>query len=314
MLVGAVLAAAPAPLRAQGAGVEVGRYFQGADWTTVKVGLERPLLGPLAIALYGTHFRAASDTGERLWGAGADLSLFREGQGPYVVGGLGGGFATQSAHDWWGSWSAGAGYQLVPLSFLAVSAEARWRELTPNAREGLEVSIRLGGVFGGRRRTAPAEEAAPTRDGTGAANAPLPLATVGRLSDAATLADSVVGTAAGVMGTAYRLGGTTADGFDCSGLIQYAYGRVGVVLPRTSAEQARVGEQVPRRLAELRPGDILTFSNTGGPVTHVGLYVGDGRFIHSATGGVQLSLLSPDDAYGKWWWARWVGARRLLGG
>jgi len=336
MLAGAVLAAAPVALEAQGAGVEVGRYFQGADWTIFRVGIERPLLGPLAIGLYGTHLRAASDTGERLWGAGADLSLFRERrQGPYVVGGLGGGFATQSAHDFWGSWSAGVGYQLVPLSFLALSAEARWRELTPGARDGLEVSLRLGGLFGGGpRRTEPGgpsvpagpavgpvrsrvmeESGAPAEDTVALpAGAPVPLATAGRLSDAATLADSVVGTAAAVMGTAYRLGGTTTGGFDCSGLIQYAYGRYGVVLPRTSAEQARIGEQVSRRLTDLRPGDILTFSNSGGRVTHVGLYVGDGHFIHSATAGVQLSLLSPDDPYGKWWWARWLGARRVVGG
>jgi cell wall-associated NlpC family hydrolase len=340
MVVGAALAAAPAAVHAQGAGVEVGHYLQGDDWTVFKVGIDRPLLGPLAIGLYGTHFRAASDTGERLWGAGADLSLFREGrQGPYVIGGLGGGFATQSAHDFWGSWSAGAGYQLVPLSFLALSAEARWRELTPGARGGLEVSLRLGGLFGGGpRQTAPGGSppvaanrpggsvlprgpdtagalAADTVASPGApAAAPVPLATVGRLSDAATLADSVVGTVAAAMGTAYRLGGTTTDGFDCSGLIQYAYGRYGVILPRTSAEQARAGEQIARRLPDLRPGDILTFSNAGGRVTHVGLYVGDGHFIHSATRGVQLSLLSPDDPYGKWWWARWVGARRVVGG
>ena len=118
-------------------------------------------------------------------------------------------------------------------------------------------------------------------------------------------------TAALKMGTAYRLGGTTGDGFDCSGLIQYAYAQHGIVLPRTSSEQAKAGEEVERKIEALRRGDILTFSNSGVPVTHVGLYVGDGRFVHSATGGVQLSLLSPNDPYGKWWWARWVGARRV---
>jgi cell wall-associated NlpC family hydrolase len=49
-------------------------------------------------------------------------------------------------------------------------------------------------------------------------------------------------------------------------------------------------------------------------VTHVGLYVGDGRFIHSVSKGVRLSLLSPDDPYGKWWYTRWVGARRVITG
>jgi len=64
--------------------------------------------------------------------------------------------------------------------------------------------------------------------------------------------------------------------------------------------------------AMLLPGDVLTFSNKGGPVTHVGLYVGDRRFIHSATRGVQVSTLSEDDPYGRWWYRRWVGVRRIL--
>jgi cell wall-associated NlpC family hydrolase len=301
-LVGIALVATPAVARAQGAGVEVGRYFEGADWTTFRAGLERPLLGPLSVTLYGTHLRAASDSGERLWGVGGDLALFRDaGQGPYVVGGLGGGFATQSAKTLWGSWSAGAGFQVVPFPVLSFAAEARWRELTPGARSGVEVSLRLGAVFG-RRNSPPAP----------AAEAGVPLATAGRFGTAATLADSVVESAAAEMGTAYRLGGATSGGFDCSGLIQYAYAQHGIALPRTSAEQAEVGSAVARRIEALRPGDILTFSNSGGPVTHVGLYVGDGRFVHSATRGVQLSALSPDDPYGKWWWARWVGARRVV--
>jgi cell wall-associated NlpC family hydrolase len=308
-----VLLAGPEALRAQGAGIEVGRYFQGVDWTTFRVGLERPLLGPLSLLLYGTHLRAASDTGERLWGVGGDLALFRSAeQGPYLVGGVGGGVATQSAKTLWGSWSAGAGFQVVPLPVLSLATEVRWRELTPGARSGVELSFRLGAVFGRRRAAEPGGETTTTRYGGRTSAAPVPLATAGRFAVAATLADSVVQTAAASMGTAYRLGGTTSEGFDCSGLIQYAYARHGITLPRTSAEQARAGTAVGRRIEALRPGDILTFSNSGGPVTHVGLYVGDGQFVHSATRGVQLSELSPDDPYGKWWWARWVGARRIV--
>lgn len=319
-----VLAAIPAVVAtpglgaAQGVGVEVGRYFEGADWTTFRAGLERPLLGPLSVTLYGTHLRAASDTGERLWGVGGDLALFRDArQGPYLVGGLGGGVATQSAKTLWGSWSAGAGFQVLPFPVLSVAAEARWRELTPRARSGVEVSFRLGAVFGrGFSPPPPGAGAAPaTYSGAEPSTrspAATPLATAGRFATAATLTDSVVESAAAEMGTAYRLGGTTSEGFDCSGLIQYAYAQHGITLPRTSAEQARAGNPVDRRLEALRAGDILTFSSSGGPVTHVGLYVGDGRFVHSASRGVQLSALSPDDPYGKWWWARWVGARRVV--
>jgi cell wall-associated NlpC family hydrolase len=116
------------------------------------------------------------------------------------------------------------------------------------------------------------------------------------------------------MGRPYRFGGTGADGtgFDCSGLIQYAYGSIGVTLPRRSVDQAREGREVPRNPSMLRPGDVLTFSNKGGPVTHVGLYMGERRFIHSATRGVQVSTLSEDDPYGRWWYRRWVGVRRIL--
>src|ERR687890_443046 len=102
------------------------------------------------------------------------------------------------------------------------------------------------------------------------------------------------------------------EGFDCSGLIQFAFGKHGITLPRRSTDQARKGGKVDRKLDRLKPGDLLTFSNRGGPVTHVGLYVGGGRFIHSATKGVQISTLSAVDPYGRWWYKRWVGVRRLI--
>ncbi len=81
-------------------------------------------------------------------------------------------------------------------------------------------------------------------------------------------------------------------------------------------EQARAGYEVGRDLDALAPGDILTFADTPGrtdQVTHVGLYLGDGRFIHSANGGVQVSVLSQSDSTSNWWFDRWVGARRVSG-
>jgi cell wall-associated NlpC family hydrolase len=117
------------------------------------------------------------------------------------------------------------------------------------------------------------------------------------------------------MGRPYRFGGTGEEGggFDCSGLIQHAYAQHGITLPRTSREQAKEGRPVSRRLASLEAGDLLTFSNRGGRVSHVGLYIGDGRFIHSASRGVQISVLSGEDPYGRWWYKRWVGVRRIIG-
>jgi cell wall-associated NlpC family hydrolase len=129
-----------------------------------------------------------------------------------------------------------------------------------------------------------------------------------------TLTDSIIATATEAMGRPYAFGGTGADGegFDCSGLIQYAYGKHGITLPRRSTDQAREGRKIDRELKRLAAADILTFSNRGGQVTHVGLYMGAGRFIHSASSGVQVSTLSAEDPYGRWWYKRWVGVRRIV--
>jgi cell wall-associated NlpC family hydrolase len=128
------------------------------------------------------------------------------------------------------------------------------------------------------------------------------------------LREAVIASARRAMGRPYSWGGTGEDGggFDCSGLIQHAYGQHGIALPRTSAEQAKEGKAVARKLGALAAGDLLTFSNRGGPVSHVGLYIGEGRFIHSASRGVQISVLSDDDPYGRWWFKRWVGVRRII--
>jgi cell wall-associated NlpC family hydrolase len=126
---------------------------------------------------------------------------------------------------------------------------------------------------------------------------------------------TVVNAALAAMGTPYSWGGSDSNGFDCSGLIRFAYQQAGISLPRQSAEQAATGTPVDRDPAALLPGDILAFATSGsGAASHVGLYLGEGRFIHSATGGVQVSVLSASDPYGRWWVQRWVGARRVVGG
>lgn len=134
--------------------------------------------------------------------------------------------------------------------------------------------------------------------------------------ESAGLAAAQVALAA--LGTPYQWGSVGgrqgALGFDCSGLIWHAFARQGVTLPRVSREQARAGFAVPRSLNALEPGDLLAFARVpGGPVEHVGLYVGAGRFVHSSgwDGGVVVSRLAPRDPRGRWWWRRWVGARRV---
>jgi cell wall-associated NlpC family hydrolase len=234
-----------------------------------------------------------------------------------VVGGLG------SPHDrsfssLWGSWSGGAGYQLYPASALGVGVELRWREMSLDARDGLELSAGLSLRLGGGSRRKPAPAAPPPMPGDAGVPSRGAEASPGSegapATSAVALRQAVIRTASDAMGRPYEWGGTGEDGagFDCSGLIQHAYAAHGIALPRTSAAQAREGEAVSRKVGALAPGDLLTFSNRGGRVTHVGLYLGDGRFIHSASRGVQVSVLSDDDPYGRWWYRRWVGARRII--
>jgi cell wall-associated NlpC family hydrolase len=126
-------------------------------------------------------------------------------------------------------------------------------------------------------------------------------------------AGDVVQTAIEALGTPYVWGGTEDNGFDCSGLIQYAYGQHGIRLPRRSGDQAHAGAEVTPVVQALRPGDILLFSaRPGAGVSHIGMYVGELKFIHSSSRGVKLSRLEPTDPEGAYWLDRWVGARRVL--
>ena len=300
------------PALAQGPGFEVGRLLAEADRTVFRLGFTHPIWGPLGSNLHGTLMQADPPIGN-FWGAGADLSLFRGGNsGLYLVGGLSGGVAPGYDQLGWYSWSAGVGYELFPFSPISLSAETRWRVLHPSRHDGLELSLRLGFHRGGS--SVPASRPRSTANPTPPSETETRRAAEsgGASVSAAELLSGVIRTATDAMGTPYRWGGTGTDGFDCSGLIRYAYQQHGITLPRRSVDQAREGTAVTKSVDSLVPGDILTFSNQRGRITHVGLYVGESKFIHSASKGVQLSVLSPDDVYGKWWYQRWVGARRIV--
>ena len=107
------------------------------------------------------------------------------------------------------------------------------------------------------------------------------------------------------MGRPYRFGGTTPDGFDCSGLVQYVYAVAGVRLPRTTVEQYRTGEHV--KLRELEPGDLLFYRIDGG--NHVVIYVGDGRGVHAPKPGRAVTVAEIDQP---WWRERLHTARSLI--
>lgn len=108
------------------------------------------------------------------------------------------------------------------------------------------------------------------------------------------------------LGSPYKWSGTTTKGFDCSGYTSWVFNKLGIDLPHTSKGQATVGESVSKD--QLRPGDLVFFNTDGKGISHVGVYVGDGKFYHSATDkGVIITKMS-DSYYTK----RYVTARRVL--
>ncbi|MBG8729903.1 peptidoglycan endopeptidase [Neisseria meningitidis] len=122
-------------------------------------------------------------------------------------------------------------------------------------------------------------------------------------------ADELIGNAMGLLGIAYRYGGTSVStGFDCSGFMQHIFKRaMGINLPRTSAEQARMGTPVAR--SELQPGDMVFFRTLGGSrISHVGLYIGNNRFIHAPRTGKNIEITSLSHKY---WSGKYAFARRV---
>ncbi len=310
------------PAAAQGPGFQLGYLFTDPSATTYRLGTTARITGPLGADMHATVIDGRSPMGN-LWGLGADLSLFRSGKpGLYALGGFEGGVVTRGKETFWGSWSAGLGYEVFPLKGLSLAAEGRYRAVGPGGFDGVEIGIRLGLD---RHSRSPAPAASATEGSTRLATASPPtdaapeaeairsdLGRSGVPVERASLISSVVQTALDVMGMPYRWGDEGEEGFDCSGLIRYAFGRHGIILPRSSAEQAREGEEIGKNLDALRAGDVLTFATRGSQISHVGLYLGNGKFIHSARKGVQISVLSPDDVSGRWWFKRWRGARRVI--
>jgi len=131
----------------------------------------------------------------------------------------------------------------------------------------------------------------------------------------ATSNDSMLGQAQEValralsfIGVRYKWGGNSPDsGFDCSGLIRYVFGQVtGKSLPGNAKEISQVGESVDR--SELRPGDLVFFNTLRRPFSHVGIYLGESRFVHAPSRGGSVEIVDMSERY---WQSRYNGARRL---
>jgi hypothetical protein len=311
-----------APLSAQReVGLLYGRRLTGVEGlTTYEARLDRPVGSWLRHGPTLNVLIENGDVGRGFYGVGYELGSPRA-RGtltPYAV--LGGalGMASDTAGQRLAAlWSAGAGLEWRPFQFVGLSVEERYRVIdrgphgfwhpgTPRKGWGTLVglSFALGRESGRSPRQPAAGSTTPAPPRPGPPEPPLMM--VGRAAD-------VVQTALEVLGSPYQWGGTAENGFDCSGLVQYAYARHGIRLPRTSRAQSESGTPVPVDLDSLQAGDILAFAaQRGGAVTHVGMYVGDGKFIHSSSRGVKLSRLDTRDPDGAYWIPRWVGVRRLL--
>lgn len=267
-----------------------------------------------------------------VWATNADLVLgpvnagLGEGFMPYTFGGIGLESSAQpmAFTDAIRTWSYGGGLQLALGRLLSINGEARWRHLAAPATyadsqfvRGIEYRVGIGFHFGGAHQRSSVYSR--SRSGDTPPSAPRP-SRPGRVywpttstTSASGAARRVVPAAERYIGVPYRYGGNSPQsGFDCSGFVQYVYGEEGVALPRTSRQMAAVGEAVEPSTRSLAVGDLMLFQQ-GGRISHVAIYAGNHRFIHSSSSGKGVRYDDLDTARGKWFANHMVAARRVTG-
>jgi len=137
----------------------------------------------------------------------------------------------------------------------------------------------------------------------------LPATEPGVIRQARDMASDLVLTAMNFLGVPYRRGGSSADeGFDCSGFTRHIFeSTIGLVLPRRADQQAEHASLLAVKREELRPGDLVFFNTMRRAFSHVGIYMGEGKFIHAPRTGGQVRIEDMRQAY---WSQRFNGARR----
>jgi len=165
-----------------------------------------------------------------------------------------------------------------------------------------------------RRRSARAESAATSHHRRSASPAPRRARRTATLlrrgsrpgASAPEADNDVIRTAYAYRGVRYRYGGSSRGGFDCSGFTSHVYARKGVRLPHSAAAQFQHGRRVAA--GEMKPGDLVFFTTTRRGISHVGIYAGNGKFVHASSGGGRVQVDSLASGYYK---ERFRGARRV---
>jgi hypothetical protein len=286
--------------------------------------------GGLGISSLSPDSNFGQSSSNLVWATDADLMLgpmnagLGEGFMPYTFGGIGMESSAQPIGftDAIRTWSYGGGLQLALGRLLSVNGEARSRHLAAPAYpadsqfvRGIEYRVGIAFHFGGGRRRSsvysrrsddsPPPASRPARRG----GIYWPTST----TSASGAARRVVPAAERYIGVPYRYGGTSPEsGFDCSGFVQYVYGQQGVDLPRTSRQMAASGVPVEPSTRSLAVGDLMLFSQ-GGRISHVAIYAGNGRFIHSSSSGKGVRYDNLGTTRGRWFAEHMVAARRVSG-
>lgn len=232
------------------------------------------------------------------------------------------------------TWSFGARGGIPLTRWLGVELEGRRRQTFGDVspaeypgQEGWEYRAGLALSFGGGPRariqpvTRPGEtrpRTTPRRTGRSPQVEDAERVGIGEVehsADADALAAAMLETAEQYVGTRYRWGGSSpAQGFDCSGFVQYVYRQHGIELPRVSRDQAHAGQPLPASVANLRSGDLLFFAQGDPTIDHVAIYAGDGRIIHSSSSGGGVRIDALDSNRGRYYVQHLVAVRRVIEG
>ena len=293
--------------------------------------------GGLGVSSLSSQGGANQGPSDLVWATSADLMLgpmnagLGEGFMPYTFGGIGLESAAQPIGftDAIRTWSYGGGLQLAIGRLLSVNGEVRSRHLAAPATpadsqfvRGLEFRVGVGFHFGGSRSRSPVYTRrtadVPPR-AQRPAQRPATRSTtrttwpVNTTSSSSSAARRVISTGEQYIGVPYRYGGTSPrTGFDCSGFAQYIYRAQGIELPRTSRQMAGVGLAIEPTQRALAVGDLMLFAQ-GGRISHVAIYAGSGRFIHSSSSGHGVRYDDLGSSRGKWFAEHMVAARRVAG-